>query len=94
LFTAVVISCLLARGCNAVARGKVHGNPHASAAALRRSQSSANEAFALERGDEAGRNYTAACKDYQENTWVGVSSTITESDSPSAASRGYCGYFA
>lgn len=35
-----------------------------------------------------------ACKDYQEKTWVGVSSTITESDSPSAASRGYCGYFA
>ena len=36
----------------------------------------------------------AACKDYQEKTCVGVSSTITESDSPSAASRGYCGYFA
>jgi hypothetical protein len=46
-------------------------------------------------GDEgARRNYTAACKDYQEKTCVGVSSTITESDSPSAASRGYCGYFA
>lgn len=46
------------------------------------------------RDETAGRNYTAACKDYQEKTWVGVSSTITESDSPSAASRGYCGYFA
>ena len=48
----------------------------------------------LVREGETGRNYTAACKDYQEKTWVGVSSTITESDSPSAASRGYCGYFA
>jgi hypothetical protein len=47
----------------------------------------------LVRGEEARRNYTAACKDYQAKTWVGVSSTITESDSPSAASRGYCGYF-
>ena len=48
----------------------------------------------LARSGVAGRNYTAACKDYQEKTWVGVISTITESDSPSAASRGYCGYFA
>lgn len=51
-------------------------------------------AIARTRGARRGRNYTAACKDYQENTWVGVSSTITESDSPSAASRGYCRYFA
>lgn len=48
----------------------------------------------LSRDPEARRNYTAACKDYQEKTWIGVSSTMTESDSPSAASRGYCGYFA
>ncbi len=48
----------------------------------------------LSRDDEMRRNYTGACKDYQEKTWVGVSSTMTESDSPSAASRGYCGYFA
>lgn len=40
------------------------------------------------------RIYTAGCKDYQENTCVGVSSTITESESPSAASFEYCGYFA
>lgn len=29
----------------------------------------------------------------QEKTWVGVTSTITESDSSRAASKGYCGYF-
>jgi hypothetical protein len=28
----------------------------------------------------------------QEKTWVGVTSTITESDSSRAASSGYCGY--
>ena len=65
---------------------------------LRRLRGGGNRALArrlpLARGDGTRRNYTAACKDYQEKAWVGVSSTITESDSPSAASRGYCGYFA
>jgi hypothetical protein len=64
----------------------------------RRRRGGGNRALArrllLARDGVTGRNYTAACKDYQEKTWVGVSSTITESDSPSAASRGYCGYFA
>src|SRR6185436_8707603 len=42
-----------------------------------------------ERREEARRNYTAACKDYQENAWVGVSSTITESESPTEAAEAW-----